>query len=264
MNMVQAHMNEVLLTRHGHIGLVTLNRPEAMNSLNSALCQGLRETLDALEDDDDIWVVVITGAGERAFCAGIDLRERKGLDKQATEEIRRKYFFPVFDRLNHMTKPMIAGVNGLALGGGCEIALASDIRIASTSAGFGQVEIKVGILASGGACQRLPAYIGMGRAKELLFTGRTINAQEAARIGLVSRVVAPNELIEVSLAVAGEITANAPVAVRQTKKCVDHGADIERGLEFDAAASWLCYQTEDRLEALAAFAEKRKPNFKNR
>lgn len=257
-------MDEVLLNKRDHVALVTMNRPEAMNALNTALCKGLRETLDALEDDDDIWVIVVTGSGEKAFCAGIDLRERKGLDKQATEQQRRRYVFPLLDRINHMTKPMIAGVNGAALGGGCEIALASDIRIASDNASFGQTEIRWGIIASGGACQRLPALVGMGRAKELLFTGRIIGAKEADRIGLVNRLVAPDKLLDTCFELADEITANAPIAVRQTKKCVDSGADIERGLAFDLEASWLCYQTDDRLEALAAFAEKRKPNFKNR
>ncbi len=114
----------------------------------------------------------------------------------------------------------------------------------------------------GGACQRMPSLIGMGRAKEILFTGRVIDAKEADRIGFVNRVVEPDKLLDTCFAIADEITANAPVAVRQTKKCVDHGANIDQGLEFDAEASWLCYQTEDRLEALAAFAEKRKPNFK--
>lgn len=257
-------MDEVLLAKKEHVALVTMNRPEAMNAMNTALCKSLKETADALEDDDDIWVIVITGAGEKAFCAGIDLRERKGLDKQQTEEQRKKYVFPLLDRLNHMTKPMIAGVNGTALGGGCEIALAADIRIASPTASFGQTEIRWGIIASGGACQRLPGLIGMGRAKEILFTGRIIDAKEAERIGLVNRVVAPDRLLDTCYELAAEITANAPVAVRQTKKCVDVGADIDRGLAFDAEASWLCYQTEDRLEALAAFAEKRKANFKNR
>lgn len=257
-------MDEVLLTKRDHVGLVTLNRPDAMNAMNTALCKELRETLDALEDDNDIWVIVVTGAGERAFSAGIDLRERKGMDKQATEEQRNKYVFPLLDRMNHMTKPMIAAVNGLALGGGCEIALSADIRIASPNASFGQTEIRWGIIASGGACQRLPGLIGMGRAKEILFTGRVIDAKEADRIGLVNRVVEPDKLLDTCFALADEITANAPVAVRQTKKCVDHGADIDQGLAFDAEASWLCYQTEDRLEALAAFAERRKANFKNR
>lgn len=257
-------MDEVLLTKRGHVGLVTLNRPEALNAMNTALCKGLIETLGDLDDDNDIWVVIVTGAGDRSFCAGIDLRERKGMDKQATEEQRKKYVFPALFRLNHMTKPMIAAVNGAALGGGCEIALAADLRVASEKATFGQTEIKWGIIASGGACQRLPILIGMGRAKELLLTARVIGTAEAERIGLVNRVVAPDRLIDASFELADEIAANAPVAVRQTKKCIDAGADLERGFAFDAEASWLCYQTEDRLEALAAFAEKRKPNFKNR
>src|SRR3990172_3859413 len=257
-------MDEVLLSKRGHVAVVTMNRPEAMNALNTALCKGLRETIDALEDDDSIWVIIVTGAGEKAFSAGIDLRERKGLDKQATEEQRKKYVFPLLYRLNHMTKPMIAGVNGVALGGGCEIALAADIRIASENARFGQTEIKWGIIASGGACQRLPGLVGMGRTRELLFTARIIGAQEADRIGLVNRVVAPDKLMDSCYQLAEEITANAPIAVMQTKKCLDNAADLESGLAFDAEASWLCYQTEDRLEALAAFAQKRKPNFKNR
>src|SRR3989304_595082 len=187
-------MDEVLLSKRGHVAVVTLNRPEAMNALNTALCKGLRETIDALEDDEAVWVIIVTGAGDKAFCAGIDLRERKGLDKQQTEQQRKKYVFPLLYRLNHMTKPMIAGVNGVALGGGCEIALASDIRIASEKATFGQTEIRWGIIASGGACQRLPGLVGMGWAKELLFTGRIIGAQESERIGLGNRGVCPGKL----------------------------------------------------------------------
>ncbi len=257
-------MDEVLLTKRDHVALVTLNRPEAMNAMNTALCKGLHETLDALEDDDGTWVIVITGAGEKSFCAGIDLRERKGLDKQATEDQRKRVVFPLLARMNHMTKPMIAAVNGVALGGGCEIALSADIRIASPSAKFGQTEIRWGIIACGGACQRLPSLIGIGRTKEFLLTGRIIDAGEADRIGLVNRVVEHDQLLDTCYALADEITANAPTAVRQTKKCLDHWADLDQGLAFDEEASWLCYQTEDRLEALSAFAEKRKPNFRNR
>jgi enoyl-CoA hydratase/carnithine racemase len=255
---------EVLLSKKDHTALVTLNRPEAMNTMSSSLCFRLRETLEELDQDDDTWVIIITGSGERAFCAGIDLKERKFLDKRGTEELRRKAIFPLLRTLDRMTKPMIAAVNGVALGGGCEIALDCDLRIAAENATFGQTEIRWGIIASGGACQRMPRIVGMGRAKELLLTGRVIDAREAERIGLVNRVVPLDRLLEAANELAEEIKANAPVAVRQTKRCIDVGANLEMALAFDAEASWYCYQTEDRLEALAAFAEKRKPNFKGR
>lgn len=257
-------MDEVLLTRKGHIALVAMNRPEAMNTLNKALSIGLREALENLEQDRDIWVIIITGTGDRAFCAGVDLKERKLLSDQETEDYRRLYTFPLLRTLERVTKPMIAAVNGVALGGGCEIALDCDIRLASERATFGQTEIRWGIMPAGGACQRLPRIVGMGRAKELLLTGRIIDAPEADRIGLVSRVVAPEKLLDAAYELAEEINANAPIAVWQTKKSIDVGANMEEAIAFDAEASWVCYHTQDRLEALAAFNERRKPNYRAR
>lgn len=253
---------EVLsVSRLPHVALVTLNRPEAMNSLNQALCRKLTETIDQLEREEDVRVVIITGAGEKAFCAGIDLRERKGMSDEEVHALRSGVIFPLFQRLGAMEKPLIGAVNGLALGGGAEIALICDIRIASENARFGQTEAKWAIVPGAGACQRLPLIVGVGMAKELLLTGKIIDAREGERIGLFNHVTAPADLTERALDMARVIAENGPLAVRQIKKAVNFGTENRLALAFDREASEVCYPTRDRLEGVAAFNEKRKPKF---
>lgn len=252
----------VLLSKREHIAVVTLNRPEAMNSLNSAVFSGLKKIIDEMEKDDDIRAIIITGAGDKAFCAGIDLRERKGMSSKEVNSLRSDIIFPCFKSLEDMKKPLIGAINGLSLGGGAEIALMCDIRIASESARFGQTEVKWAIIPAAGACQRLPALVGIGRAKELLLTGRIINAAEGEKIGLFNFITTPPDLLQKAYEIADMIGENGPVAVRQIKKAVDLGAKNILALAFDSEASEACYHTQDRLEGIAAFNEKRKPEYR--
>lgn len=254
----------VLFTRQEHVGLITLNRPQAMNSLNGAVCSRLTEILDEIERDDDIRVVIITGTGEDAFCAGIDLKERKGMSDADVTALRRFVIFPVFRQLETLTKPLIGAINGLALGGGAEIALICDIRIASEVARFGQTEVKWGIIPAAGACQRLPAIVGVGIAKEILLTGKVISAEEGRQMGLYNAVTPAPALMEKALEMAQMIAANGPVAVRQIKKAINLGVENQLALAYDREASEVCYHTQDRLEGIAAFNEKRKPKYQGR
>jgi enoyl-CoA hydratase/carnithine racemase len=251
----------VILDKHEHVAVITLNRPEAMNSLNGELCKRLSEIIDELEQDDGLRVAIMTGAGEKAFCAGIDLRERKGMSDEEVNAQRRFIVFPLFRRLEEMSKPLIGAINGLALGGGAEIALICDMRIASENARFGQAEVKWGIIPGAGACQRLPAIVGVGMAKELLLTGKFIDASEGQRIGLYNHVSSPKALLDKALEMAQMIAENGPVAVRQIKKAVNLGIENHLALAFDREASEVCYHTQDRLEGVAAFNEKRKPQY---
>lgn len=257
-------MDEVLLRVEDRVAEITLNRPEAMNALNRALCLRLREVIREVEERDDIWVAIIRGAGDRAFCAGIDLRERKGMSDAEVEYLRRHIIFPLFRELEMMEKPLVGAINGAALGGGAEIALICDVRVASETATFGQREVAWGIIPAAGACQRLPRLVGMGRAKELLLLGKVIDAREAERIGLFNAVVPPERLEEEAWRWARQIAENAPIAVRLVKKAINLGSGVREAMEFDLQASELCYHTEDRLEGVAAFNERRKPRFKGR
>lgn len=250
--------------KQGYIGIITLNRPEAMNTLNGALCSRLIAVIEEIERDDDIRVAVITGAGGKAFCAGIDLRERKGMSDEAVGTLRKFLIFPLYQKLAEMNKPLIGAINGLALGGGAEIALLCDIRIASENAGFGQTEIKWAIIPGAGACQRLPAIVGVGLAKELLLTGKVINAGEGERAGLYNHVTTSQDLLSRAIEMAQMIAENGPVAVRQIKKAINLGTENHLAIALDREASEICYHTQDRLEGLAAFNEKRKPIFQGK
>lgn len=259
-----ANEGVVLLSKREHVAVVTLNRPRAMNSLNGEICLRLKETIDELERDDDVRAVILTGAEEKAFCAGIDLRERKGMGDKEVNFLRNNIIFPCFRRLEEMEKPLIGAINGLALGGGAEIALICDIRIASENAGFGQTEVKWGIIPAAGACQRLPAIVGVGIAKEILLTGRIINAEEGERLGLYNLVTTSQDLLGRTMEMAQMIAENGPVAVRQIKKAINLGTENNLAMAFDREASEVCYHTQDRLEGVAAFNEKRKPKFRGK
>lgn len=261
---ISGAQESVLFSKQGHVGIITLNRPESMNSLNGAACSRLSEILETVERDDDIRVAVITGAGEKAFCAGIDLRERRGMSDEDVHALRTFVIFPLYRQLERMSKPLIGAINGLALGGGAEIALICDIRVASENARFGQTEVKWGITPAAGACQRLPAIVGLGIAKEILLTGKIISAEEGGRWGLYNHVTAAGKLLDRALEVANSIAENGPVAVRQIKKGVNLGAENQLAIAFDREASEICYRTEDRLEGVAAFNEKRKPNYRGK
>ncbi len=258
--------DNILLTEESEgIAVITLNRPDNMNALNRALLSSLKESIDDLIFRKDIRVVIITGAGEKAFCAGADLKERAGME----EDEVRKFIFTIrnlFSSLASLNKPVIAAVNGIALGGGTELALASDIRIASTNASMGLTETRLAIIPGAGGTQRLPRLIGIGKAKELIFTGRRVNAQEALEIGLVNKICEPDKLMEECKNMAAMILETGPIAIEQAKYAINAGieTDIQTGLGIESNAYWLTIPTEDRLEGLKAFREKRKPEYKGK
>ncbi len=260
-------MSESVLLTHieDRVAVWTLNRPQAMNSLNFEMLRALKEAVDQVRFDDQVRVVIITGAGERAFCAGADLKERAGLPPSQV----RAFIHTIrnlFSEIEQLPQPVIAAVNGVALGGGTELALASDLRIAANSATLGLTETRLAIIPGAGGTQRLPRLVGKGKAKELIFTGRRIDAARALEIGLVNQVCPAQELLDASLALAAEICQAGPIAVSQAKYAINHGmeTDLGTGLAIESAAYWVTIPTEDRLEGLAAFREKRKPVYKGK
>jgi len=255
----------VACERDGHLVRLTIQRPEVMNCLSFPTLKRLRVVCEELREDASVRAVVITGAGEKAFCAGADLKERKTMPVDRVPEFVR-HIRGVMDDVAALPMPTIAAVNGFAFGGGTELMLACDLRVAVEHASFGLTEVTLAIIPGAGGTQRLPRLIGRSRAKDLILTGRRIDAVEAERIGLVNRVAQKGELAAVATEVAEQIAANGPVAVRAAKDAIDRGCetDIERGLEIEAACYERVIPTEDRLEALAAFAEKRAPNFQGK
>ena len=245
------------------IAVITLNRPEAANALSLQILNEFAEILNQLKYDQSVRCVIITGKGEKVFCAGADLKERAKMDpiqvRKTLESIRR-----VMNQLEALPMPVIAAINGVALGGGTELLLASDFRVASEHAKFGLTETALGIIPGAGGTQRLPRLIGKGRAKELIFTARMITAEEAERIGLVEYVVAAEVLMDKVFEIAGEIVCNGPIAVSQAKLAINKGVDVDlqTGLVIEQAAYEITIPTKDRLEGLIAFKEKRKPVFK--
>ncbi len=258
-------MSTVLIEKQGNVGVVTINRPEALNALNSQVLADLSAAIDAVEQDEEIYVMVLTGAG-RSFVAGADIGEMKDLNAVEGKAFGN-FGNSVFMKIENMKKPTIAAVNGFALGGGCELSMTCDIRIASEKAKFGQPETGLGITPGFGGTQRLPRIVGMSKAKELIFTAKNINAEEALRIGLVSQVVAPEALMDTAMELANAIAANAQIAVRQSKQAINRGmqCDIATGVAYEAEAFGLCFATEDQKDAMTAFVNKEKVTaFKNK
>jgi len=260
-------MGENLLLVEEDAGIVTLtlNRPEVMNSLNFPLLHALREQIESHRFRSDIRVLIITGSGEKAFCAGADLKERATLSPEKVKE----FIFTIrnlFTSIEQLNKAVIASVNGIALGGGTEMALACDIRIAALNATMGLTETRLAIIPGAGGTQRLPRLIGKGKAKELIFTGGRVDAQEALAIGLVNKICEPQELMETCKKMAALICETGPIAIEQAKYAINYGCetDINTGLAIESNAYWVCIPTEDRLEGLAAFKEKRKPVYKGK
>lgn len=252
----------VNISVEAHVATVTLNREEAANAMSIALLEQLRDAFYALSYDRDVRVVIVTGAGQKAFCAGADLKERKGMsDVEARQAIA--LIGDVVNSCEAMPQPVIAALNGVAFGGGLELALACDIRIASREAKVGLTEAALGIIPGAGGTQRLPRLIGIGRAKELIYTARRLRADEAAAYGIVEHVVAPEELHEYATALAQQMTQNAPLSLQQAKVAIHEGmqVDLHTGLTIERLAYSRLFHSQDRLEGLAAFAEKRKPNY---
>ena len=254
----------VEVTKQGNVGIVTMNRPEALNALSSQVFADLTKALDIVEKDDEIYVVVITGAG-RSFVAGADIGEMATMNVEeglAFSELGNSLMM----RVDLFPKPTIAAVNGFALGGGCELALAADIRVASEKAKFGQPEVGLGIIPGFGGTQRMARIIGTGAAMELIYTADTIDAKRALEIGLVQHVVPAEELMAFALEMANKIASKAQVAIRTSKMAIRRGidCDISTAATYEALAFATCFATEDQKDAMKAFVEKRKlEKFKN-
>lgn len=260
-------MSQVLYEKRGKIAYITLNRPEAMNALSREVFRLLREAWMGVRDDDEVWVAIITGAGDKAFCAGGDLKEISQAAQAARRAGRpRAGLAPdvIPMRGLEVWKPFIAAINGATLGGGLELAMACDIRIAVADAVFGLPEVKRSLLPGAGGTQRLPRLVPFGIALEMLLTGDPISAQEAYRLGLVNRVVPRSKLMPTAEALAHKITGNGPLAVRVAKEAAYRGLDMpmHKGLALERVLMRSLRQTEDAAEGPLAFAQKRTPVYK--
>ncbi len=257
--------NTIVYEKSEGIGTITLNRPKSMNALSSEVFREMAEVLDMISADPDVRVVILTGS-EKFFAAGADITEIRNISNATEAHAFLKKARAVFNGLEDMEKPVIAAVSGFALGGGCELILACDIRICAENAVFGQPEIKIGVIPGGGGTQRLPRTIGVTKAKELLYTGDTMDAAEALRVGLVSKVVPVGKVLEEARTIARKIARQPGVTLRVTKDVVNTGLnlDIKSALAYEARCFEMLFDTEDQKEGMAAFVEKRKPNFKDR
>lgn len=247
------------------IGILTINRPDKLNAISNELTSELSSLLDELEKDDKLRVLVITGAGEKAFVAGADIQELVDRDARMGRQVSRERQ-EIFSRIENLPVPVIAAVNGYALGGGLELALACNIRICSEKAQFGAPEVKLGIIPGDGGTQRLPRLVGLGRAMEMILSGDFIDAQEAYRIGLINKVVPPEELMNAAMELAQRIASRPPLAVRYAKEAVNRSqeGDAASGFALESYLHALTCTTEDKKEGVAAFLEKRKGKFKGK
>lgn len=252
-------MTNVLLEKKGNIAIATINRPKALNALNSQVLEDLNELVDLVNADEEIRALVLTGAGEKAFVAGADIGEMSTLTKAEGEAFGKKGN-DVFRKLETMPIPTIAAVNGFALGGGCELSMSCDIRICADTAVFGQPEVGLGITPGFGGTQRLARLVSPGMAKQLIYTARNIKADEALRIGLVNAVYPAADLMAAAEKMAVTIAANAPIAVRACKKAINEGLDVDMdaAIVIEEKLFGSCFETEDQKEGMGAFLEKRK------
>lgn len=255
----------LLLEAKDRIAVLTINRPEKLNALNAVTKREMVQALEACKSDPSVHVVIITGAGEKAFVAGTDIAELTELNPETGKEFSTRGQ-EVFNLVENLGKPVIAAVNGYALGGGCELALACHVRIASENAKFGQPEVNLGIIPGYGGTQRLARLVGTGRAMEMILTGEPIDAAEAHRIGLVNKVVPQQDLLETCRAVATKISAKGQVAIRLALKAVNMTRETMQadGQELEASLFGVCCGSEDFKEGTRAFLEKRKPQFRNK
>ena len=259
-------MNTVLFHIDDHIATITINKPQVLNALSTEVLTDLKQVLDEIEKIENIYAVIITGAGEKSFVAGADIAEMKDKNpKQATEYA--EFANGVFFRIENFHCPVIAAVNGFALGGGCELAMACDIRIASETARFAQPETGLGITPGFGGTQRLARLVGAGRAKELIYTCRHVKADEALAIGLVNKVTKPEALMQETLAMAQTICQKAPFAIKKAKEAINRGlqVSIDKAIAVETEEFAQCFATEDQKMAMAAFVKKEKiEKFNNR
>jgi enoyl-CoA hydratase len=252
----------IIVETKDRVGVITLNRPKALNALNSALIGELNQTLDAFEADPAIGAVVITGS-EKAFAAGADIKE---MASKSYIDVYGEDFISSWERITRFRKPVIAAVAGFALGGGCELAMMCDFIIAADTAKFGQPEITLGIMPGAGGTQRLTRFVSKSKAMEMCLTGRMMDAAEAERAGLVSRVVAADDLLAEAMKAAGKIAAMSLPAVMMTKETINRAYEttLSEGVRFERRVFHAMFATEDQKEGMAAFVEKRKPDFKHR
>ena len=258
-------LENVLYEAKGAIAYVTVNRPKVLNALNTRTWADLRAAFEQAREDPAVRDVILTGAGDKAFIAGADISELAHLTAVEAQHSSR-FGQEVLDLIENLGKPVIAAINGFALGGGCETAMACTIRLASEKARFGQPEVALGLLPGGGGTQRLPRLVGKGRALQLILSGEIISAQEAYRIGLVNEVVPAEQLIARAEAILQKIFANAPIAVAYSLEAVNKGLDTSQaeGLALEASFFGLCAGTEDKKEGTSAFLAKRAPQFHGR
>jgi enoyl-CoA hydratase/carnithine racemase len=247
----------ILLDRDGAIATLTLNRPQVRNAIDKETIEALHRALDELAGDDSLGALVVTGAGDKAFAAGADIAQLR--DRKRSDALRM-INSTLFKKLEDFPAPTIAAVRGFALGGGCELAMACDLRVAGRSAKFGQPEVSLGILAGAGAIERLPRLVGLGKAKELLYTAAIVDAEEAHRLGLVNRVVPDDEVMSAALALAREILRNDVLAVRLTKLSLQASArsNDQVGIAIDAIAQAVCFESEEKMRRMTDFLDKKK------
>ena len=257
--------NNLLLAKEDMVAVVTINRPKALNALNYETLIEMRACFAALQEDSEVRVVIVTGAGEKAFVAGADIAYMQNLAPSAGKAFG-KLGHEVMRTIDNFPKPVIAAINGFALGGGCELAISCDMRMASQNAKFGQPEVNLGIIPGFGGTQRLPRLVGKGIANELIFSGNIIDAAEACRIGLVNRVYAPEQLLPECRALATRIATRGPGAVRLCKEAINNGMemDLARACTYEADLFAQCFSSLDQKEGMSAFLEKRAPNFQDK
>ena len=250
----------ILFEKDKNIGVLSINRPDALNALNSDVLDEINNVIDMIIEDDQVHILIVTGEG-RAFVAGADISEMKDMDMFKARKFAEKGL-KLFRKVELMEKPVIAAVNGFALGGGCELAMCCDIRIASPKAKFGQPEVGLGIIPGFAGTQRLSRIVGLAKAKELICTADMIDAEEAYRIGLVNKVVPEEDLMDEAMAMANKILSKGQIAVRFAKVAINRGieTDIETGMDIERDLFGLCFATEDQKEGMDAFLMKRKPN----
>lgn len=257
-------MEKIIIQKENHIATVTINEPDKLNALNTQILSELDSAFDLLAADTDIRVIIITGA-DRSFVAGANIREMAGMNYEEAKVFGAKGS-AIFRKIETCPKPVIAAVNGFALGGGCELALACDIRIASEKAKFGQPEVGLGITPGFSGTQRLARLVGFAKAKELIFTGKVITATEALETGLANQVVAPESLMDEVKAMAEAIAKQAPIAVQKSKEAINNGWDlpIDESIDLEVELFARCFETEDQKNGMNAFLKKEKTEFKGK
>ena len=248
----------LVLEKKGDILVISMNRPKQMNSLNVEIVRSLKEAFEGIRWDDAVKVVILSGSGKKSFCAGLDLKERSRMSEEEILISRERDIIPLFHYLGEFPKPIIGAINGVALGGGAELALVCDLRIATPHARFGQTEIRWGMIPSAGGCQRLRLMVGMAAAKELIMTGRVIEAEEAYRLGIYNKMVSSDDLMTEALNLGNEMAEHSSVALKQAKKALDFGAGLAPSFAFDLEASKECFFRGEAMKGHKAFTSDKK------